>query len=94
MRRQGQIIGLAIAAMFSLFYVSLYPMLTGGFVIYWYPYWPRPVALVYVLGGVLIQGWFCFWRSTAESRQGLAGQVLSGIGYLFPTLASGGCYMS
>lgn len=93
-RRQVQIVGYVIAAMFSLFYISLYPSLTGGSVFYFYPYWPRPLALLYILGGVLIQAWFCYARCDAESRRGVGGQVLSGIAYFFPTFASGGCYMS
>jgi hypothetical protein len=36
--------GIVIAVLFSLSYLALYRLLTGGFVIYFYPYWPRPAA--------------------------------------------------
>jgi hypothetical protein len=48
-----------IAAAFALFYISMYPILVGGFVIYVYPYWSPPVAVAWVLGGILVQAWFC-----------------------------------
>ena len=70
------------AAAFSLFYVSMYPVLTGGGVIYHYPYWPPPLAATYVLMGILLQAWFCFGRTRVERRpQALWPQVVTGILY-------------
>jgi peptidoglycan/LPS O-acetylase OafA/YrhL len=70
------------AAVFSLFYVSMYSVLTGGGVIYHYPYWSPPLAATYVLLGILLQGWFCFGRKRAEGRrQALWLQVMTGILY-------------
>jgi hypothetical protein len=34
-------IGILVAVAFSVLYAGLYPLLIGGFVIYFYPYW-RP----------------------------------------------------
>ena len=59
---------IAIAMVFSLFYMSLYPILVGGFVIYAYPYWPPPLAATYVLGGILLQVWFFFARKRPADR--------------------------
>ena len=74
---------IATASLFSLFYVSMYPVLTGGFVIYHYPYWPPLLALMYVLGGILLQAWFCFdRRRPAGEAQPLWFQVVSGIVYV------------
>ncbi|HXW05342.1 MAG TPA: hypothetical protein VD833_08925 [Vicinamibacterales bacterium] len=87
--------GIVIALLFSLLYVGLYPMLTGGFVIYWYPYWPRPLAAVYVTAGVLLQAWFCYRRWTTLPARGVVPQTLAGIGYLVvPAIVSGGPYQS
>ena len=41
---------LLIAAGISLFYVRMYPILIGGFVIYVYPYWSARAAVAWVLG--------------------------------------------
>jgi len=70
------------AAAFSLFYVSMYWVLTGGGVIYHYPYWPPPLAATYVLLGILLQAWFCFGRTRVDGRpQALWPQVVTGILY-------------
>ena len=88
-------VGLGIAVLFSLLYVSLYPMLTGNFVIYWYPAWPTPLAAAYVAGGILVQAWFCFRRGTRVTGRSLVAQVLAGIGYLMVSMVvSGGPYQS
>ena len=34
-----------IAVAFSLYYITMYPILVGGFVIYVYPYWSPRAAL-------------------------------------------------
>jgi hypothetical protein len=84
-----------IAAVFSLFYVSMYPILVGGFVIYVYPYWSPPVAVTWVLGGILMQAWFCFARTGPTTDSRLLTQVGTGILYLASIIVfSGGCYQS
>jgi hypothetical protein len=90
------ITGIVIAVLFSLVYAAWYPMLIGSFrpLIYWYPYWPRPLAIVYVAGGILLQTWFCHRRGTAKGRRFIL-QTLTGIGYLIvPTFISNGPYQS
>ena len=89
-------IALLVGFVFSLLYVSLYPMLTGASMIYWYPYWPRPLATAYVAGGILVQGWFCYHqRKTMSGRSLIIGQILTGIGYLVMTVVvSDGPYQS
>lgn len=84
------------AAAFSLFYVSMYPILTGGSAIYHYPYWPPPLAATYVLLGILLQAWFCFGRTRVEGRpRALWPQVVTGILYAVAVLVfSGGIYQS
>ena len=42
------------AAAFSLVYLCMYPVLTGQFVIYVYPKWPPPLAVTYILIGMVI----------------------------------------
>jgi hypothetical protein len=87
---------LVTAAGFSLLYVSMYPVLTGEFVIYHYPYWPPPLAATYVLSGILVQAWFCFGRRRRPGRpHALWPQIVTGIVYaaavgVFP----GGIYQS
>jgi hypothetical protein len=84
-----------IAAAFALFYISMYPILVGGFVIYVYPYWSPPVAVAWVLGGILVQAWFCFPRSGATTNSRLLTQVGAGILYAASIMVfSGGCYQS
>jgi hypothetical protein len=93
-----------IAAAFSLYYVSMYPILIGGFVIYVYPYWSPGAALTWILGGILVQAWFCF-VSTSGPRAGPAVTVRKttlrtqvGAGVLYAAsiivLSGGGCYQS
>jgi hypothetical protein len=62
---------LFIAAAFSLFYASMYPILIGGLVIYVYPYWSHGAALAWVVGGILVQAWLCFYSSIGP-REGPA----------------------
>lgn len=84
-------IGLA----FSLLYGSLYPILSGQFVIYHYPPWPPPLAATYVLIGILVQGWFCFSDRRSATNGRLAAQILVGILYVAAMLAlPGGIYQS
>jgi peptidoglycan/LPS O-acetylase OafA/YrhL len=87
---------LAIAAGFLVLYVSMYPVLTGGFVIYHYPYWPPPLAATYVLLGILLQAWFCFGRRRSEGRPpALWPQVVAGVVYAAAVVAfPGGIYQS
>ena len=95
-RRAVQVaLGLGIALLFSMIYVGLYPMLTGGFVIHWYPYWPVPLAIAYVAGGILVQIAFCCFRGTTAIPSGLVAQTLTGVAYIvLAVLGSGGLYMS
>lgn len=84
-----------IAAAFSLYYVTMYPILIGGGVIYVYPYWSPGAALVWVVGGILVQAWFCFRRPGTVRRSGVLSQVGVGVLYAFSLLVfSGGCYQS
>jgi hypothetical protein len=88
-------LGILIALLFSLVYVSVYPMLTGGFVIYRYPYWPVPLAIAYVGGGILLQAAFCCFREDTVVWGGLVAQTMTGVAYLMLALfAGGGLYMS
>ena len=95
-RRDAQVaLGIGIAVVFSLVYLGLFPMLTGGFVIYWYPYWPVPLAIAYVGGGILLQAGFCYFRGTTAVIASLVAQTLTGAAYLVVALlVSGGPYMS
>ena len=61
---------LLIAAAFSLFYVSMYPILIGGGVIYVYPYWSSAAALAWVAGGLLVQAWFSLRGPAQSAAQG------------------------
>jgi hypothetical protein len=84
-----------IAAGFSMFYASMYPILIGGFVIYVYPYWSRGAALVWVLCGILLQAWFCFRQ--ARKAPGWSALMQVGAGLLYGAsimMLSGGCYQS
>jgi hypothetical protein len=84
-----------IAAAFSLFYASMFPILIGGGVIYVYPYWSAGAALVWVLGGILVQAWFCLRRSSTVRRSGMLSQVGAGVLYAASMVVfSGGCYQS
>jgi hypothetical protein len=96
MRRDVQMaVGIGIALLFSLFYVGLFPMLTGGSMIYWYPYWPASLAIAYICGGILLQAGFCCFRGPSAGVGRLVAQTLAGVGYFALTLfASGGPYMS
>jgi hypothetical protein len=83
------------AAAFSVFYVCMYPLLVGGFVIHAYPYWPPPLAATYVLSGILLQAWFCFGRKRPEGGPlALWPQVVTGIAYAAVGVFFGGAYMS
>ena len=96
-RPESAVIGqpIFIAALFSLFYASMYPILVGGFVIYVYPYWSPLVAVAWILGGILVQGGFCLARLRAASDSKLLTQVGAGVLYAFSiVLLSGGCYQS
>lgn len=89
------VIRLVLSVGFSLLYVAMYPMLIGGFVIYWYPYWPAPIAAAYVIGGILLQAWFCFRGATPVTSRSVATQALTGLGYLIAAcLVNGGPYQS
>jgi hypothetical protein len=93
-----------IAVAFSLHYVSMYPILIGGFVYYVYPYWSPRAAIAWVLGGILVQAWFCFASRPRGPRAGpaltvtmstLPTQVGAGVLYAASILLlSGGCYQS
>ena len=84
---------IAIAAAFSLFYISMYPILIGGGVIYVYPYWSPGAAIAWVAGGIGLQVWLCVRRSKRGS--GLFMHVGAGLLYAFSMMVlSGGCYQS
>lgn len=95
-RRDVQVgLGILIALLFSLVYVGLYPMLTGGSVIYCYPDWPVPLAIAYVGGGILLQAGFCYFREDPVAWGGVVVQTVTGVAYLMLALfAGGGLYMS
>ena len=88
------ILGIITAALFSLLYLCLYPMLIGNFVIYWYPYWSSGAATGYIAGGILLQGGLCFYRRNVVTLRDLGWQVLAGFGYLALSLFKGGLYQS
>jgi hypothetical protein len=94
---------LFIAAAFSLFYVSMYPILTGGLAIYVYPYWSHGAALAWVVGGILVQAWFCFYSSIGPRarpaqtvrKSTLVPQASAGVLYAASLiLLPGACYQS
>ena len=86
---------LLIAAAFSLLYVSMYPILIGGGVIYVYPYWPPAAALAWVAGGMLVQAWFSLRRSGTIRRSEVLSQVGAGLVYAASVVVfAGGCYQS
>ena len=86
---------LIAAAGFSLLYMSMYPVLTGGFVIYRYPHWTPPLAAAYVLGGVLLQAWFFFGsRRRTGRRHALSAQSVTGLVYAAGGIFPGGLYQS
>ena len=62
----------------SLCCAATYPILTGGFVFHHYPAWPRPLAAAYVVGGILLQAWFCL-RPGRPSGARLLTQLGAGI---------------
>lgn len=74
-------IRILIAAAFSLLYISLYPFLSARSVIYVYPPWPPPLAVTYILLGILLQGWFSFGRRKNAPRGWLT-QMVVGVLYL------------
>jgi hypothetical protein len=83
-----------IGAAFSLVYAGLYQILVGGFVFYRYPYWPPPLAMAYVLGGILLQAWFCF-RPGRPTGARLLAQFGAGIFYVASlAVLPGSIYMS
>jgi len=87
---------LIVAIGFSLLYAGMYPVLTGGGVIYHYPYWASPLAATYVLGGILLQAWFCFARRRRSRHPyALWSQIVTGLGYVAALAAfPGGIYQS
>jgi hypothetical protein len=92
--RTQTIVGIIIAALFSLLYLCLYPMLTGDSVIYWYPPWSSAGAMAYIAGGILLQGGLCIYRWNDVTVWSLGAQVLAGLGYLVLTLITGEPYQS
>jgi hypothetical protein len=85
---------IAVAAAFSLFYISMYPILIGGGVIYVYPYWSRGAAFAWVAAGIALQAWLCS-RPSSRRGSGLFTHVGAGLLYAFSMVVfSGGCYQS
>jgi hypothetical protein len=74
-------INIFTAAIFSLFYVSLYPVLRGQFVIYHRPAWSGAQAAAFVMGGVVVQGLFCLARRGRPGGFTLLAQVVAGLLY-------------
>ena len=88
-------INIFTAAIFSLFYVSLYPVLRGQFVIYHHPAWSGAQAAAFVAGGVLVQGLFCLARRGRPAGYTLLAQVVAGVLYAAAIFAfPGGVYQS
>lgn len=84
-----------IAALFSVFYAAMYPILVGGFVIYVYPYWSPRVAVAWILGGILVQIGFCLSGLRTASNPKVFTQVGAGVLYAVSIVVfSGGCYQS
>jgi len=83
------------ALAFSILYIGLYSILRGDGVIYHYPRWSPPAAATYVTFGILLQGWFCFGRTTRAPGPMLVAQVVTGILYVLAIAAfPGGIYQS
>jgi hypothetical protein len=82
------------AALFSLLYLCLYPMLTGTFVIHWSRPWSRGAATAYVASGILLQVGLCLYRWNVVTMRDLGTQVLAGFGYLALPLFKGGLYQT
>jgi hypothetical protein len=88
-------VSIFIAVAFSLFYISLIPVLRGEFVIHAYPPWSVPQVTAYVLGGILVQGWFCFGRVGPPPVLTLLAQIVMGVLYAAAVLAlSGSIYQT
>ena len=84
---------ISVAAAFSLFYISMYPILIGGGVIYVYPYWSPVAAIAWVAGGIALQVWLC--ARPIRRGSGLFTHVGVGLLYAFSMMVlSGGCYQS
>jgi hypothetical protein len=88
------ILGIIVAALFSLVYLAMYALLIGHGTIYWYPAWSRAAAAVYVAAGILVQAGFCLFRGRDGTLASLLGQNGAGCFYLFVSLAHGGLYQS
>jgi len=85
---------IAVAVAFSLFYISMYPILIGGGVIYVYPYWSSGAAIAWVAGGIALQAWLCA-RPGSRRGSGLFAHVGAGLLYAFSMMVFfGGCYQS
>jgi hypothetical protein len=87
-------VSIIVAALFALLYLSLYPMLTGHSVIYWYPAWSSAAAMAYIAGGILLQAGLCLYRRNVVTVWSLGAQVLVGFGYLALSLLNGEPYQS
>ena len=88
-------INIFTAAIFSLIYVSFYPVLRGQFVIYHRPSWSGAQAAAFVMGGVLVQGLFCLARRRYPAGSTLLAQVVAGVLYAAAIFAfPGGVYQS
>ena len=74
-------------ASFSLLYIAVYPVLTGGFVFHMWPPWPPWAAAAYVLAGMLIQGWFCCGVKGPISIWRLLAQIATGVLHIAALLA-------
>ena len=77
-------------ASFSLLYVAVYPVLTGGFVFHMWPPWSPWAAAAYVLAGILIQGWFCWGVKGPIPKSRLLTQIATGAMYIAALLAGPG----
>ena len=86
--------GLVVAVLFSLIYVTMYPMLIGGSMIYWHPAWSGAAAAVYVALGILVQALFCWFRGREGTLTSLLVQAGAGGLYLFLSLVHGEPYQS
>lgn len=85
---------IVIAVLFSLIYLLLYPILTDKFIFYLYPSFSEFAAIIYIIGGVLIQFLFFFLKSRFRMRGLPFFQIIVGILYVLVVGFFGSVYMS
>ena len=90
------LVSIILAVTFSLFYICLYPVFRREFVIYAYPPWSVAQATIYILGGILVQGWFCFRQVRSAAVDMPVAQGVTGVLYAAAAvvLSGGDIYQS